>query len=42
MQLKAAVTIKLPDAAGTLFDHGAFEPRSRRVLWRIPLGTASR
>ena len=32
MQLKAAGTINLPDAAGTLFDHGAFEPRSRRVF----------
>jgi hypothetical protein len=32
MQLKATGTIKLPDAAGTLFDHGAFEPRSRRVF----------
>jgi DNA-binding beta-propeller fold protein YncE len=32
MQLKAARTINLPDAAGTLFDHGAFEPRSRRVF----------
>jgi DNA-binding beta-propeller fold protein YncE len=32
MQLKAAGTIKLPDAVGTLFDHGAFEPRSRRVF----------
>ena len=32
MQLKATGTIKLPDATGTLFDHGAFEPRSRRVF----------
>jgi DNA-binding beta-propeller fold protein YncE len=32
MLLKAAGIINLPDAAGTLFDHGAFEPRSRRVF----------
>jgi hypothetical protein len=32
MQLKATGTINLPNAAGSLFDHGAFEPRSRRVF----------
>jgi hypothetical protein len=30
--LKATGTINIPDAAGTLFDHGSFEPRTRRVF----------
>src|SRR5438132_13423188 len=32
MPLKAAGVIELPDSAETLFDHGAFEPKSRRVF----------
>jgi hypothetical protein len=32
MSLKATGVINIPDSAGTLFDHGAFEPRSRRVF----------
>jgi hypothetical protein len=32
MSLKGAGVIDIPDSAGTLFDHGAFEPRSRRVF----------
>ncbi len=32
MALKAIGTITIPDAAGSAFDHGAFDPRSRRVF----------
>jgi len=32
MPLKAVGIIDIPDSTGTLFDHGAFEPRSRRVF----------
>src|SRR5258706_13975840 len=32
MSLKAVGVIDIPDSTGTLFDHGAFEPRSRRVF----------
>jgi hypothetical protein len=30
--LREACVIQIPDAAGTLFDHGAFDPKSRRVF----------
>jgi DNA-binding beta-propeller fold protein YncE len=30
--LREARIIEIPDAAGTLFDHGAFDPKSRRVF----------
>ena len=32
MSLVSAGTIEIPDAPGTAFDHGAFEPESRRVF----------
>jgi hypothetical protein len=32
MALDAVGVIEIPDATGTLFDHGAFEPTSRRVF----------
>jgi len=32
MPLKTIGTIAIPDAAGSAFDHGAFDPRSRRVF----------
>ncbi len=32
MSLVAAGTIEIPDSPGTAFDHGAFEPESRRVF----------
>ena len=32
MSLKAVGIIDIPDSADTLFDHGAFEPNSRRVF----------
>ncbi len=32
MPLVAAGTIEIPDSLGTAFDHGAFEPESRRVF----------
>ena len=32
MWLKAVGVIDIPDSTDTLFDHGAFEPRSRRVF----------
>ena len=32
MSFKSMGVIDIPDSAGTLFDHGAFEPRSRRVF----------
>src|SRR5260221_13860384 len=32
MSLKEVGVIDIPDSTGTLFDHGAFEPRSRRVF----------
>jgi DNA-binding beta-propeller fold protein YncE len=32
MPLTAAGTIAIPDATGSSFDHGAFEPRTRRVF----------
>jgi hypothetical protein len=32
MSLTAAGTIEIPDSPGTAFDHGAFEPESRRVF----------
>src|SRR5258707_6547608 len=32
MSLVSAGTIEIPDSPGTAFDHGAFEPESRRVF----------
>src|SRR5262245_57758818 len=32
MPLETIGTIRIPDAEGTLFDHGAFEPTTRRVF----------
>jgi hypothetical protein len=32
MALMSAGTIEIPDSAGTAFDHGAFEPETRRVF----------
>jgi hypothetical protein len=32
MPLKAVGVIDIPDSTATLFDHGAFEPRSRRFF----------
>src|SRR6266540_5355306 len=32
MSLKATGIIELPDSADTLFDHGAFDSKSRRVF----------
>src|SRR3954451_20208431 len=32
MPLKTVGTIAIPDAAGSAFDHGAFDARSRRVF----------
>jgi len=32
MPLKAVGVIDIPDSTGTLYDHGAFEPRTRRVF----------
>ncbi len=32
MSLMSAGTIEIPDSPGTAFDHGAFEPESRRVF----------
>jgi hypothetical protein len=32
MSLKAIGTIEIPNAAGSSFDHGAFDPKSRRVF----------
>src|SRR5258706_4975795 len=32
MSLVAAGTIEIPDSVATAFDHGAFEPESRRVF----------
>ncbi len=32
MSLKAVGVIDIPDSTDTLFGHGAFEPRSRRVF----------
>src|SRR5258708_26307819 len=32
MSLKAVGVIDIPDSTDTLFDHGAFEPGSRRVF----------
>jgi DNA-binding beta-propeller fold protein YncE len=32
MALKATGVIEIPDSADTLFDHGAFDPKSRRVF----------
>jgi len=32
MSLTAARTIEIPDSTGTAFDHGAFEPETRRVF----------
>ncbi len=32
MSLRAASVIDISDSTNTLFDHGAFEPRSRRVF----------
>src|SRR5258707_7709774 len=32
MSLMSAGTIEIPDSLGTSFDHGAFEPESRRVF----------
>jgi DNA-binding beta-propeller fold protein YncE len=32
MSLTAAGTIEIPDSVGTFFDHGAFEPKTRRVF----------
>ena len=41
MSLKAVRAIELPDSAN-LFDHGAFDPKSRPFSWRTRAGTASR
>src|SRR5262245_5508890 len=32
MPLETIGTIRIPDSEGTLFDHGAFEPKTRRVF----------
>src|SRR5437899_2304447 len=32
MSLKSTGVIEIPDAAATLFDHGAFDPKTRRVF----------
>src|SRR5262245_17556468 len=32
MSLKAVGTIDLPDGVGSAFDHGAFDPQTRRVF----------
>src|ERR1700730_16615827 len=32
MSLMSAGTIEIPDSLGTAFDHGAFDPESRRVF----------
>src|SRR5258708_27893886 len=32
MSLTATGTIEIPDSLGTSFDHGAFEPETRRVF----------
>src|SRR3979490_2798408 len=32
MSLTAAGTIEIPDSTNTAFDHGAFEPETRRVF----------
>src|ERR1700681_3003696 len=32
MSLKMIGTIEIPDSAGSSFDHGAFDPKSRRVF----------
>ena len=32
MSLKAKGVIEIPDSAETSFDHGAFEPKSRRIF----------
>jgi len=32
MSLKVIGVIEIPDATGTLFDHGAFDPSTRRVF----------
>ena len=32
MSLTAAGTIEIPDSTDTAFDHGAFEPETRRVF----------
>jgi hypothetical protein len=36
MSLTAAGTIEIPDSTGTAFDHGAFEPETRRVFIAHP------
>src|SRR5438876_6418770 len=32
MSMKAIATIEIPRSAGSSFDHGAFDPKSRRVF----------
>src|SRR5262249_32849053 len=32
MALKTIATIEIPDAAGSSFDHGAFDPATRRIF----------
>ena len=32
MSLNIVDTIKMPDSRGSMFDHGAFDPRTRRVF----------
>ena len=32
MSLKALGVIEIPDSDGTLFDHGAFDPKTRCVF----------
>jgi DNA-binding beta-propeller fold protein YncE len=32
MSLEATTVIEIPDALGTQFDHGAFDPKTRRVF----------
>src|SRR5712671_1612791 len=32
MSMKAVTTIEIPDSAASAFDHGAFDPKTRRVF----------
>jgi hypothetical protein len=32
MPLKAVGIINIPNAAGSAFDHGAFDPKTRRIF----------
>jgi hypothetical protein len=42
MSLSYKAVIELPDAAGTSFGHGAFDPKIRRVFVAHTPETASR